>query len=413
MSLKTAFGLFVLFIQLCSVTGLRDERQIENISALAVRGSMSTGSTKVHRGNSSSRPNSSRHPLDGEEPWGGNPSLSFLTAYDPQLADHLAPTRRLRQESWRRALNEELSTGEILLAVGGGTGAGPTAAADPDMDRDMVQRTRYQDKVLLFLLLLAYFTSLFFSASMAYRKATNGSAVKYYADPRVDDAVIDSSDVHDFLETFNQPPQNVHLQIQGLSPLRRMIPHIIDGVVEWKETYYRYDFSYSLDLTPWVVPVTNRGEHSQADTARENGESVSAGLSDADVGTVGDFLQENLNDLATFSIEKQVEWPGWEELATNIKHKIRQGGYTGAVFVTWNSSHTLTIYKNKPWANFLHLGLTRVIFGLSAIGYLWYLPYMWVRQRGPEVASKFRVDIPIADYWQLVGDKISGRGFEG
>lgn len=248
---------------------------------------------------------------------------------------------------------------------------------------------------------------------MAYRKATNGSAVKYYADPRVDDAVIDSSDVHDFLETFNQPPQNVHLQIQGLSPLRRMIPHIIDGVVEWKETYYRYDFSYSLDLTPWVVPVTNRGEHSQADTARENGESVSAGLSDADVGTVGEFLQDNLNDLATFSIEKQVEWPGWEELATNIKHKVRQGGYTGAVFVTWNSSHTLTIYKNKPWANFLHLGLTRVIFGLSAIGYLWYLPYMWVRQRGPEVASKFRVDIPIADHWQLVSDKISSRGFEG
>lgn len=410
--MKAVFSLLVLSVLLCPVAGLRDERQTEGDSVLAVR-----GSTKVHRGRPSSRPNSSRHVQDRVYPYLGNSTMSFLTAYDPQLAEHLAPTRRLRQESWRRALNEELPAREILLAIGGGTGAGPTAAGDPDMDRDMVQRTRYQDKVLLFLLLLAYFTSLFFSASMAYRKATNHSPVKYYADPRVDDAVIDSSNVHDFLETFNQPPQNVQLQIQGLSPLRRMIPHIIDGVVEWKETYYRYDFSYSLDLTPWVVPVTNRGEasgeHEQASAARENGESVSAGLSEADVGIVGNFLQSNSNDLATFSIEKQVEWPGWEELATNIKQKIRQGGYQGTVFVTWNSRQTITMYKNKPWANFLHLGLTRVIFGLSAIGYVWYLPYMWIRQRGPEVSSKFRVDIPIADYWRLVGDKISGRGFEG
>lgn len=346
----------------------------------------------------------------------GESTMSFLTAYDPVLADRLAPANKKRRESLRRALDEDLSAREILLAVGGGTGAGPSAGGDPEMDREMVHRTRCQDKVLLMLLLLAYFTSLFISASMAYRRATNDSPVKYYADPRFDDAVVDSLDVHEFLETFNRPPQNLQLQVQGLSPLRRMIPHLIDGVVEWHETYYRYDFSFSLDLTPWLVPVTNRGEatgEDEANQARVNGDSVTAGLSEADVGIVGDFLRNNSNDLATFSIEKQVEWTGWEELATNIKQKIRQAGYQGTVFVSWNSTQTIGIYKNKPWANFLHLGLTRVIFGLSAIGYIWYMPYMWIRQRGPRVSSKFRVDIPIAEYWRLVGDKISGRGFEG
>eukprot|EP00930_Biecheleria_cincta_P017177 TRINITY_DN13737_c0_g1_i1.p1 TRINITY_DN13737_c0_g1~~TRINITY_DN13737_c0_g1_i1.p1 ORF type:complete len:395 (-),score=50.50 TRINITY_DN13737_c0_g1_i1:93-1277(-) len=394
MSLKTTASLLVLFVQLCLVAGLRDERQMEGPDLQQRKSSkVNLGSTKVLRAKPGSMPEgatqtsrleSLRHMLHpSEDPYPGNSTMSFLTAYDPQLAEQLAP-RRLRQESWRRALSEELSAKEILLAVGGGTGAGPTAAGDPDMDRDMVQRTRYQDQ--------------------------------YYADPRVDDAVIDTSDVHDFLETFNRPPQNMQLQIQGLSPVRRMIPHIIDGVVEWKDAYYRYDFSYSLDLTPWVVPVSNRGEASgehDANVAREDSQSVTAGLSEADVGIVGDFLRNNSNDLGTFSIEKQVEWPGWEELAINIKQKIRQGGYQGAVFVTWNSTETIIIYKNKPWANFLHMGLTRVIFGLSAIGYLWYWPYMWIRQRGPEVCSKFKVDIPIEEYWRLVGNKISGRGFEG
>eukprot|EP00930_Biecheleria_cincta_P044516 TRINITY_DN30620_c0_g1_i1.p1 TRINITY_DN30620_c0_g1~~TRINITY_DN30620_c0_g1_i1.p1 ORF type:complete len:435 (+),score=67.35 TRINITY_DN30620_c0_g1_i1:116-1420(+) len=342
-----------------------------------------------------------------EDPW----SLGLV-------ADSVHARRRFTQDHLSQILLKDVSAKDILFAVGGGTGAGPTANGDPDLDQDMLQRMRYQDKVVLGLLLISYFTSLLFSASMAYRQACNASPVKYYGDPRIDDIVVDSNNPHEFLEAFNQPPKLVRLQVQGLTPIHRMLPHMIDSVVEWKDGYYQYDFSFSLDLSTWVVPVTDRAEANLAGESNDGGhisarsESVGDGLSEADVSSLGEFLRTNSNDLATVSLTKNVEWPGWEELATNIKQKIRQAGFTGVVLVTWNNTQTITIYKNKPWANFLHLGVTRMILGLSAIGYLWYLPYMWLRQRGPDVSSNFRVDITISDYWQLVGDKIGERGFE-
>ena len=36
---------------------------------------------------------------------------------------------------------------------------------------------------------------------------------------------------------------------------------------------------------------------------------------------------------------------------------------------------------------------------------------MWLRQQGPKLHPHFRVDMSISDYWQLIGDKISERGF--
>ena len=36
-------------------------------------------------------------------------------------------------------------------------------------------------------------------------------------------------------------------------------------------------------------------------------------------------------------------------------------------------------------------GQLRLRLGLSIVGYVWYLPYMWLRQRGPELHPRFRV----------------------
>jgi len=49
-----------------------------------------------------------------------------------------------------------------------------------------------------------------------------------------------------------------------------------------------------------------------------------AGLADQDLEELRRFLPENTNDLATVSMMKEVSWDDWEELATNIKQKIRQ-----------------------------------------------------------------------------------------
>lgn len=430
---KTRRSLQIVLLKLYFAAGAREE---PNIAIDSVRSSIGVSEVKEahawqtrHRVSASAAVHATtfegafarqaRHRADTSPAVNATPFILAEDPWNPYLVTGSVPARRRStQDHLSQVLLKDASAKDILFAVGGGTGAGPAVNGDPDLDQDMMQRMRYQDKVVLALLLICYFTSLLFSASMAYRQACNASPVKYYGDPRIDDIVVDTNDPHEFLEAFNQSPKHVRLQVRGLTPIHRMLPHIIESVVEWKDGYYRYDFSFSLDLSPWVVPVADHAEATMVGEGNNGGsvsarsEAVTDGLSEADVSSIGEFLRINSNDLATVSLTKNVEWPGWEELATNIKQKIRQSGFAGVVLVSWNNSQTITIYKNKPWANFLHLGVTRMILALSAVGYLWYLPYMWLRQRGPEVSSSFRVDIAISDYWQLVGNKIGERGFE-
>jgi len=287
---------------------------------------------------------------------------------------------------------------EILLAVGGGTGAG-TGSGNIDMDKDLIRRMRYQDKLVLLLMVVSYFIALIFTASLAYRQAVNNSPVKFYGDPRVEDLMIDNADVDDFLHVFAQPPRSVQLRVQGMLPVPALLAQMVDGSLEWQGCFYRHVFSFGLDLTPFII-------HEQ------NEEGLINGVEGEDVETLRRFLNEDANDLATVRLCKEVAWENWEELATNIKLQIRQKGFEGLIHVSWKNVETLTVYKNRPWANFLHRGITRVLLGLSVLGYVWYTPYMYFRQRGPEMKAKFKVDIDIQTYWQLINDKINERGFD-
>lgn len=292
---------------------------------------------------------------------------------------------------------------EILLAVGGGTGAG-TGTGGLEMDRDIIRRMRYQDKLVVALMVAAYFIAIIFTASLAYRAASNNSSVKFYADPRVEPLMIDTSDLDDFMNTFMQPPKSCQLQVQGLMPIPALLANLVEGAIEWQGGYYRHIFSFNLDLTHFLVPNVAAEDRLRSDVAE--------GLQVEELEDLRCFLSGNANDLANVRLLKEVAWDGWEELATNIKQKIRQGGFEGLIHVSWKNTETLTVYKNRTWANFLHMGVTRVLLGLSIVGYVWYLPYMWLRQRGPELHPQFRVDVEISDYWRLISDKISERGFD-
>lgn len=226
--------------------------------------------------------------------------------------------------------------------------------------------------------------------------------------PRVEALMIDSSDLDDFIWTFIQPPKTVQLCVQGLMPLPALLAHLAENVVEWQGGYYRHIFSFSLDLTPFLV----HAEPQDRSTTSAESDSVAGGISEDEIKLLRRFLQENTNELATVKLMKEVHWDCWEELATNIKQKIRQRGFEGLIHVCWTNTETLTVYQNNSWANFLHMSVTRVLLGLSVFGYLWYLPYMWWRQKGPQLHPQFRVNMDIAEYWQLIGDKISERGFD-
>lgn len=146
--------------------------------------------------------------------------------------------------------------------------------------------------------------------------------------------------------------------------------------------------------------------------AEEAGMEAAVGMSTDDLAKLRTFLARDRNDLAMVEIHKEVDWPDWEELATNIKLRIRQRGFQGIITVRRSNPEVMTVYKNRPWANFLHSRITKVICALSIVGWFVYQPYMWLRNRSLVLHSKFRVDVTIGSYWPLIADKLGPDGFD-
>merc|ERR1740138_1636791 len=131
-----------------------------------------------------------------------------------------------------------------------------------------------------------------------------------------------------------------------------------------------------------------------------------------DLGELRDFLAFNRNDLATVEVKKEISWKDWEELATNIKHRIRQSGYQGELCIERTNVDNLTVYKNLQWANFIHSKALKVIVALSIFGWAFYAPYLWLRCTVLAIRSRHRVDITIDEYWPLIADHLTANGFE-
>jgi hypothetical protein len=274
------------------------------------------------------------------------------------------------------------------------------------MDKDLAIRMRLQDEVVILLLLLVYGLTLSLSASLAYRQAVNHSRVTYYADPRYHANVTDSDELEVFLDSFNVPPKSVHLRVTGYTP-----SHGCSGPrhICWNDEQYRVDFTFALDLSPWVV--REERQSCEGSTPQER-VALQEGVVQEDLVKLSLFLEHDMNDMATVNIHKEISWPRWEELATNIKQRIRDRGFTGIISIDREENDAMTIYKNKQWANFMHSKALKVIFALSIVGWAAYLPYMYLRCTILQVRSFFRVDISIDDYWPLISDHLSANGFD-
>jgi len=292
----------------------------------------------------------------------------------------------------------------MIFDIGGGTGASVSGTGDTYMDRRLLRRMRYQDKAVMLLLLVAYIGSLLFSAVIAHRHAHNDSPVTYYADPRFHNLTTDCDDAESFLEAFNQPPTDAQLQVVGLVPLPLIPDYVVDAGVTYFGARYRMAFSFALDLSPWLVPLGSR-------PADGGSEDWSVGVAQEDVERLRAYLSSDTNDLSFVQLHKQVEWKDWEELATNIKSKIRQGGFTGVVSVRRSTEEVMEVHKNVQWANFCHSRTTKVLIALSVMGWFLYQPYMWLRNRAIAVSCRYKVDIGIDQYWSLIQDKIGPDGF--
>lgn len=295
---------------------------------------------------------------------------------------------------------------EVLYALGGGTGANIGGTGNVTVDMDLVRRMRYQDEAVMLVLLAAYFLTLFLSAVFAYREVLNNSRITYYADPRFFTCAVESASVDDFLMEFNQPPKEC-LQVTGFVQADTSDPSDMSPghVIEWQQRYYYVAFSFSLDMTSFVV------RHSSM-FGQAGCEVDDDGVAVEDHENLRQFLENDSNDMATVEMVKQISWDNWEELATNMKLKIRQSGFAGVISINRTEQEKMLVYKNRQWANFMHCRTLKVLCALSVLGWLFYVPYMLLRCQTLIVRSFHRIDVTIADYWPLIADHLMEFGFQ-
>lgn len=323
---------------------------------------------------------------------------------------------RLAADSW--TATSALSWGEVLLAVGGGTGITAGRSGNSTLIHRSAEVARCQTTCVLFLMFVVYIAAIIVSLQSLYTKVQNDSPITFYADPRQSSACMVGEGLDEFLAAFNQAPKQVHLNVTGMRPLHDVswYPGAGQGgtITYLQGMLHRVMFAFSLDLSSWTSRVPGPcgrcpGEARGSNRVRRYLED---GLLPEDLQTISHFLSCDTNDLATLEIQKDVDWPGWEDLASSINRRITQTGFSGVVDARLGKGEVLTVHKNKPWANFMHSRSTKALVSLSVFFAIPYLVYMWKRCQKTVVRIRVQVDIAPDEYWQLIADQLTCNGFE-
>eukprot|EP00929_Paragymnodinium_shiwhaense_P120043 TRINITY_DN91948_c0_g1_i1.p1 TRINITY_DN91948_c0_g1~~TRINITY_DN91948_c0_g1_i1.p1 ORF type:complete len:461 (-),score=90.25 TRINITY_DN91948_c0_g1_i1:81-1463(-) len=291
---------------------------------------------------------------------------------------------------------------EVLLALGSGSGLNYDPDGHGKQSRRTLREMCYQHAATTFLIIGFFFLFILTNLRILYwqveRRVSESSSVKFYADVSGQVGLSESTDFEDFLEAFSKPPQAASLAVTGL--LEATPAEIIRGNFDYTILHGRFQrvaFSFSLDLTPWLVC---------------NESSGSQGMAREDCEALESFLQENGNDLASVVVQKDLVWSDWEELAMNVKSRLRQRGFRGRVLVTCQGTEEVVVRKNCAWAHFVRSRMTRALVALSIVGWLLFELYVWCRSSRLVVRSKHRVNMSIHEYWELVGSKLTSEGFD-
>jgi len=274
---------------------------------------------------------------------------------------------------------------------------------------------RFRDEpsrlALLLVLVILYFGSVLLSLALLWLHTEDSSNVTYYTASGHRGATMEGNDLPGFLSSFNQLPTHVHLRVTGLLPMESDTATAAPaGTIHWQRDKYRVAFDFSLDLSRWLVRETSEGSIISG-TGTQTPQALFEGMKVEELEDLQRFLQQDRNDLGTVILHKEVAWPGWEDLAINLRAQFRQCGFPGVVHVQCQGDEHVSVHKNRPWANFMHDRTTRLIAALSIFGWGIYEMYMKFRCKQLLVRSRFRVDIMHSDYWELISDKLSADGF--
>lgn len=263
----------------------------------------------------------------------------------------------------------------------------------------------YQNQAVLVLLVMVYVVFITSSLSVMYQQVRNRSSVTFYADPREEQLTIDDHRLDTFLDMFNRAPKQHHLQVSGFVKTPQAWESMVagPGITEWNGESYMLAFSFALDLANWIARGDG-ADHGHVPANRH-------GVSSDGLRQLHRFLRAEGNSLACVELRKDIDWPQWEDLATNIKLRIKQSGFNGLVTVHRPSFETLHVHKNTHWANFMHNRVTKALLALTIVGWLFYLVYMWLRCTKLVVSTRHRVDIDISRYWAFIDYELGERGF--
>jgi hypothetical protein len=277
------------------------------------------------------------------------------------------------------------------------------------INHDLRQRLQLQDFATIGLLLTVFALTIGLSCCSVYQVSDDTSPAAYYSEPKhyQQRVICESRDVDAFLAAFNTQPQNVRLRIIGRNPepggfrrfLRNLNAHATRprGLAALLPMRQRRRlsvlFDVALDLTPFI---TGDGR-----------------LSDENLM----ILQKHLNTanrLESLVIEKKVDWALWEDVATNIRQRLRTLGFPGDVEVRFEAQDEVMVYQNHKWSNFVRNRVTQALVVISIIGSAIWVPYVMVRSKVTKIETRFNINVDPSRYWELVSDGLSAaEGFQG
>lgn len=303
-------------------------------------------------------------------------------------------------------------------------GVGPAAysrspASNNELKFELRKRLVAQDKATILILLFVLIVAIFVSCLGVYQFSNDPSQVAFYTDPKFNRQrlLCCQSDTSSFLEAFNSPPEVASLRVIGkrVSPadqLRNGRARIQPPVPEDQEfedpplaalghlgrqlllpgrrasqTDGSIIFDFSLDLSSFIS-----GQGSLA--------------SDAEEQKLCQHLASD-NPLQIAVLRKKVTWSNWGDVATNIRQKLRSGGFSGDLEIRFDSEEEMRIYRNHRFQNFVRAPVTHVLAVLSGVGPLFWYPYLYFRTSIVHIETQFKIEVDLSRYWDMIAVGLS------
>mmetsp|Transcript_18188 Transcript_18188/g.42302 ORF Transcript_18188/g.42302 Transcript_18188/m.42302 type:complete len:504 (-) Transcript_18188:35-1546(-) len=275
-------------------------------------------------------------------------------------------------------------------------------AGSRSLDRELRDRLQIQDVSALLFLAMGLGATVLVTCFSVYKSAEDISPAMFYTEPSYSQPrmLCCSDEVADFLQSFNTQPRSASLRIVGLrQPWRPGLCGSLLQGLQWVGytcigTPRHEDapgFDVVLDLAPFIA-----GDGS---------------LSIADQALLEQLLHSE-NPLLEIVLQKKVHWKMWEDVATNIRQRLRSLGFAGSIEISLDSKEEVVVFKNDRWSNFVRNPVTHALAVLSVVGIFLWKPYVWLRTERVKVEARFDINIEPARYWELLSAGLDGaEGF--